>query len=181
MQQAHGETRPAGAGGSQFERHRDVLWPRGAVHVSGHRILVVDDEEEVRGVLKEALEHAGYVVLVARNGREAISLQRQRPADLIITDIFMPEPEGVETIIELREKYPAVKLVSMSGLGRLGTFGYLFIARRLGVSRSIRKPFSTDDVVAAVSQLLASPEQGPEVKKVEWAGSRTHQCRRDRD
>lgn len=120
------------------------------------RILVVDDEPELRSILREALEIAGHEVTVAADGFSAIRAQRQQPADLIITDIFMPGKEGIETIMEIRKDFPNVKIIVMSGGGRYKHFEYLQAAEQLGATRSISKPFDLPAILRMVDETLAS-------------------------
>ena len=89
------------------------------------RILVVDDEDEIRMMLRQILEMEGYEVSDAANGRMAVNLFRNDPTDLIITDIIMPEKDGIETITELRRDYPDVKIIAITGGGRIGSENHL--------------------------------------------------------
>ena len=96
------------------------------------RVLIVDDEPDVRLSLRLALELAGYAVRIAANGREALEQQREEPADILITDIFMPEADGIETIAAFRKEFPAARIVVVSGAGRRANADYLHAARVLG-------------------------------------------------
>ncbi len=118
------------------------------------RILVIDDEPEIRGLLRDILEPAGYEVMEAHNGNAGIALHQRHPADLIVTDILMPEKEGIETILELRGRFPAVKILAMSGGGNQGNLQPLRDATRFGALRGISKPFQTDEVLLAVLAAL---------------------------
>ena len=120
------------------------------------RILVVDDEPDICEVLREMLEGAGYEVDVAREGAGALRALRAHPVDLLITDIFMPGKEGLETIMEIRRDFPAVKVVAMSGGGRTGALNYLRDAIQLGAVRSLTKPFQESQVLGIVRDTLAS-------------------------
>ncbi|OGL00994.1 MAG: hypothetical protein A3E31_05455 [Candidatus Rokubacteria bacterium RIFCSPHIGHO2_12_FULL_73_22] len=120
------------------------------------RILVVDDEPDICEVLREMLEGAGYEVDVAREGAGALRALRAHPVDLLITDIFMPGKEGLETIMEIRRDFPAVKVVAMSGGGRTGALNYLRDALQLGAVRSLTKPFQESQVLGIVRDTLAS-------------------------
>ncbi len=117
-------------------------------------ILVIDDDDMLRVMLKKLLSDAGYAVAVAENGIEAMKLQQENPADLILTDIIMPDMEGIEVITELRKKYPATQIIAMSGGGRIDADQYLTIARRLGAQRTFVKPFKSAEMLAAVRELL---------------------------
>jgi CheY-like chemotaxis protein len=113
------------------------------------RILVVDDDHDICEVLAMGLKHAGHEVRVAADGASAL-----RPFDLIITDIFMPGKEGIETIMEIRRDFPAVKVVAMSGGGRTGDLHYLRDAVALGAVRTLRKPFGRAELLDAVRAAL---------------------------
>lgn len=118
------------------------------------RILVVDDEELARFTLREVLESAGYEVAEARNGKECVDRQRATPFDLIVTDIIMPEKEGVETIIELRQDYPTLKIIAISGGGRTRNLDFLKLAQQYGADGILAKPFTDDQLLDAVKEQL---------------------------
>ncbi|MBI1734558.1 MAG: response regulator [Candidatus Rokubacteria bacterium] len=118
------------------------------------RVLVIDDNPDIRALLREAFELHGYEVEVAANGRAALRLVRERPVDVVITDIFMPEQDGIETILELRRDFPDVKIIAMSGGGTTGNLSYLPAATQLGAVHSISKPFDCLEVVATVREML---------------------------
>ena len=120
------------------------------------RILIIDDEDLVRFTLRQILERTGHEVLEAENGRQGIALHRASPADVIITDIIMPEQEGVETIIELRRDYPAVEIIAVSGGGRIGSREYLELARKFGARHVFAKPFDQRELLRAVDETLAA-------------------------
>jgi DNA-binding response OmpR family regulator len=119
------------------------------------RVLVIDDVEELREVLREALRADGHDVVVAAEGGEGLALHRRDPVDVVITDIFMPGQEGIETILELRRCFPGVKVIAMSGGGTLGSLDYLQAAEQLGADRALMKPFRYDAMLAAVRELVA--------------------------
>jgi CheY-like chemotaxis protein len=120
------------------------------------RVLVIDDDEQVRALLYEILDRAGFAVIEATNGAEGLKLYRSQPADLVITDLIMPEMEGVETILELRREFPDARVVAISGGGRNGAGDYLPIAAQLGARRTVAKPFSRHDILDAVRDSLAA-------------------------
>lgn len=125
------------------------------------RILVIDDDVLVLDMLYESLTREGYDVLRASNGDEGMRLYREEPVDLIITDIFMPEKEGIETIIELRQDFPDVKIIAISGGGRIGTKDYLQMAKIFGVQRTFTKPVAREQLLDAIKELIkegSSPE-----------------------
>ena len=119
------------------------------------RILVVDDDDGVRDVIRSMLESAGYGVLQAQNGREAMKLLRTQATDLILTDLVMPEQEGIETIKALRQEYPGVKVIAMSG-----AFGgdYLRIASYLGAHATLAKPIQMEALLNLVREVMSNPQ-----------------------
>ncbi len=120
------------------------------------RILVIDDEDELRSMLRQMLEHAGHEVAEAVNGAAGIEIYERDAPDLIITDIIMPEKEGVETIIALRRADPALPIIAISGGGRLDATDFLTMAKKLGARRTLTKPFRRDQLLEAVGECLAS-------------------------
>ena len=118
------------------------------------RIIVIDDDVQIRVLLKEILEQEGYDVVDAPDGLEGVRLYRENPADLVITDIIMPEKEGLEIIRELRTDFPEVKIMAMSGGGRIGPEPYLQIAERLGAKSILTKPIERDELIGAVREAL---------------------------
>ncbi len=120
------------------------------------RILVIDDEPQLRAILKRFLEIEGYEVEVASDGKEGMRLFNRNPADLVITDLIMPEKEGIETIRELKASFPSVKIIAMSGGGRIGPETYLSLAKRLGAHKTLTKPFELKELGDAVREMLAN-------------------------
>lgn len=119
------------------------------------RILVVDDEELARFTIRDILETAGHEVAEAENGNEAISSQTAKPFDLIITDLIMPEKEGVETIVELRRDYPDLKIIAISGGGRTKNMDFLKLAGEFGADKILAKPFSEGELMERVNECLS--------------------------
>ena len=119
------------------------------------RILVIDDDNTIRTLLRRILENAGHEVIEASNGRIALDMQRENPAELIITDIFMPEKEGTEVIMDMNEEFPGVKVIAMSGGGNIADVDYLNLAKNLGALKTFQKPFKQADILAAVEELLS--------------------------
>ncbi|SPE39245.1 Multi-sensor hybrid histidine kinase (fragment) [Candidatus Sulfopaludibacter sp. SbA3] len=126
---------------------REALRPAGGLAT----ILVVDDEAGVRGLLAEILTTNGYAVIEAENGRKAIDLVRAGSIDLMITDLVMPEKEGIETILELRKTHPALEIVAMSGAF---SGEYLSTARLLGAQATLAKPIEPNGLLTLVSNIL---------------------------
>ncbi len=118
------------------------------------KILVLDDEPSILLMIKKLLEKAGHEVDVALNGKEGMALFEKHKPDLIITDIIMPEKEGLETIFELRRQYPDLKIIAISGGGRIGPDGYLPGAKLLGANAIFAKPLIPKEFLQAVTELL---------------------------
>jgi DNA-binding response OmpR family regulator len=114
------------------------------------KILVIDDDEALRSLLTQILHRAGHQVREAANGAIGLREFRREPADLVITDLIMPEKEGLETIMELRKEFPKVPLVAVSGGGRNGPNDYLTLAKQLGARQTVCKPFSRDEILQAI-------------------------------
>lgn len=121
------------------------------------RILVVDDEEQIRRILRTTLERAGHEVETAADGNEAVAAYDPARHDLVITDIVMPEKEGIATIQELHQANPDVKIIAISGGGRISPEEYLDWARRFGVHRTFTKPIDRDDLLRTVAELAGAP------------------------
>ena len=121
------------------------------------KILVIDDDEQMRVLLRQVMEWAGYEVVEAADGRAGVHLQRQHRAALVITDLIMPEQEGLETITALRRDYPGLKIIAISGGGRVGPEAYLPAARELGADRVFSKPFDVRELAETVRELLGGP------------------------
>jgi DNA-binding response OmpR family regulator len=120
------------------------------------RILLIDDDEAVRAMLIGTLNHFGHTVIEACNGKEGLKLFPQSKADIVITDIVMPEKEGLAVLMELRKAQPPVKIIAISGGGRNGKVDYLPTAKLMGAAKVLAKPFSVEVLMAAVNELLAS-------------------------
>ncbi len=118
------------------------------------RVLVIDDEEQVRTLIREVLEGAGHEVMEAGNGREAMKLYEANPTNVVITDLVMPEQDGLETIRELRRRFPAVKIIAVSGAQQKLNLDLLYVAEKLGALRTMEKPFDIRKLVALVEELL---------------------------
>ena len=118
------------------------------------RVLVIDDEPYNLLMLKKMFEKEGYEVDIAINGDEGIRMFSKYPADIVITDIVMPEKEGLETIREFKQTNPDLKIIAISGGGRIDSKEYLDSARLFGAARIFRKPFKQREMVNAVHELL---------------------------
>ena len=127
------------------------------------RILIVDDDADTRESLKVLLETSDYEVEVAPNGSRALRLQRSRPADAVVTDIFMPVSDGIETIKELRTEFRDVRIIAVSAGGRsVGNETYLAVALAAGADAVLRKPVDFDELLALLKKLLAAPSRPPD-------------------
>jgi CheY-like chemotaxis protein len=120
-------------------------------------ILVIDDDAPIRLLLKEALSRDGHAVRVAVDGIDGVRLFRTHSADLIITDLVMPEQDGLATIMELRRIEPQLPIIAMSGGMVQNPKLYLQLAEKLGANRVLQKPFVLQDLLATVADVLASP------------------------
>lgn len=120
------------------------------------RILIIDDDLAVRDTLIAILEDRGYEVVTAVNGQEGLAVFRSERPDLLVTDIVMPVKEGLQTIREIREERPDMKIIAISGGSRTERHDFLEIARQLGAWDVVVKPFDTEDFVARVARCLGS-------------------------
>jgi CheY-like chemotaxis protein len=120
------------------------------------KILVIDDDVVVRETIIQVLEDKGYIVISAEDGKRGVAAFRAERPDLVITDIIMPEKEGIQTIMEIRADRPDAKIIAVSGGGRIGNTDFLKIARQLGAADVIAKPFDPDDFILRVARCLAA-------------------------
>lgn len=121
------------------------------------RILLIDDDHHILLMIKKMLERAGYEVDLASNGNEGLELFQKLPAELVITDIIMPEKEGLETIREMKRMKPDLKIIAMSGGGKISADSYLETAKIFGASMVLQKPFAQKTMVSAVNELMGQP------------------------
>ena len=119
------------------------------------RVLVVDDESTMREMLREALERRGHTADEAADGREALQRLAEHKPDLVITDLVMPEMEGIELIQAFRRKCPEIPIIAISGGGRVGPENYLSMAGQIGANRIFAKPFRLEEILTAVRELTA--------------------------
>jgi DNA-binding response OmpR family regulator len=124
------------------------------------RILLIDDNESLRASLRRTLVRAGYDVRDVPGADAALREYRREPPDLVITDIVMPDKEGLETIRELRKLDPNAKIIAMSGAAEGRAHPYLTLALRLGASSALEKPFSREEVLTAIAEVLTHKD-GP--------------------
>ncbi|MEE8393781.1 MAG: response regulator [Rhodospirillales bacterium] len=119
------------------------------------RILVIDDEPDVRTFIATALIRDGHMVVTAGNGYEGVELYRRDPMDVVITDIFMPDQDGLQTIIQLRKESPDLKIICISGGGNYVLGDYLPAAKRFGANVVLSKPISVSELRHAVNRILS--------------------------
>jgi DNA-binding NtrC family response regulator len=123
--------------------------------VSCYSILVADDESDLRDLIRISMEKAGHRVMVAVNGRQAAELLLRNKFDLLITDVLMPERDGIELIGDVRARYPGMRIVVMTAGGQIPREDYLQIAKRLGANASLGKPFNGPQLAEAVAAAMA--------------------------
>jgi CheY-like chemotaxis protein len=121
------------------------------------RILVIDDDTHIRDLLRKVLEGAGHTVAAAPNGRVAMRMWRENPADLIITDILMPEQDGLGFIRELRRDVPTAKIIALSGGSQKIHLDTLDIAKRFGAVHTLHKPFDINELLEIVQSTIEAP------------------------
>lgn len=123
-------------------------------------ILVVDDEAGMRTFAERALTRAGHRVTLAENGRRALEAVSRSAFDVIVTDLLMPEMEGIEFLLELRRRAMKIPIIAMSGGGRMDALTYFGMARHAGAARFLAKPFSLEDLLAAVGEVTSPGTAG---------------------
>ena len=120
------------------------------------RILVIDDNDKFREMLRECLANEGYDVITAADGKEGSKIYREAPTDLVITDVLMPVKDGTETIFELKKDYPSMKVIVISGGGTIDAETYLdAITAYTDIEYTFTKPFDMDEMLAAVKEILS--------------------------
>lgn len=122
------------------------------------RILVIDDEADMRLLLSQILQRDGHEAVEAADGAQGLSLTAKQRFDIVITDILMPGKEGVEVISTLRKCFPDTKVIAISGGGRVNATHYLETAHKFGADRSISKPFYKQQILDAITGLLDERE-----------------------
>ena len=120
------------------------------------RILLVDDDEGFRRIAGRMLAAGGHQVEEAADGKEAIEAYRARPADLVLSDLYMPDLDGVEAIIRLRHEFPEVRIIAVSGGGHLNTEDVLKVASSVGAHATLSKPVDKKTLLGAVEQVLSA-------------------------
>jgi CheY-like chemotaxis protein len=121
-------------------------------------ILIVEDEKELQEMLKTSLVRRKFTVLEASNGKEAIIHFKPSITDLVVTDLIMPEEDGLKVIMKLREIKPSIKIIAISGGGKAGPGSYLNLAKALGADAIFSKPFSINDLISKIEELLKTEQ-----------------------
>jgi DNA-binding response OmpR family regulator len=121
------------------------------------KILVIDDDHLVRYALSKILSSNGYEVVTASDGRRGMVVLRAEHPDAVITDIIMPEQEGIDTIIQIRRERPGVKIIAISGGGRIRNIDFLNMAHSLGANDVLAKPFEVDELLSCLIRLGLPP------------------------
>lgn len=117
-------------------------------------VLIVDDNSDLRSFIKIVVEQGGFEARTAADGERALDLQRAHPVDVLITDIFMPERDGIELIHQFKSAFPRVKIIAMSGGSRVSRRDYLPLAADIGADRVLRKPFAGDALLEMLHDLV---------------------------
>ncbi len=118
------------------------------------KILIIDDDELIRMTCRNILKKEGYTVLEAENGNVGMTVFKSESPDLVITDMLMPDKEGLETISEIRALNPNAKIIAISGGGDTHNMGFLQLARKIGANRALKKPIKAGELLSAVKATL---------------------------
>ena len=124
------------------------------------RILIVDDDTVVRRALRKVLERDGHTLVEAENGRVGLQLMGEKPADLVLADLFMPVMDGLEFISKLQQSHPDTRVVAISGSTYERRPRFLEIAGRMGNVRTLTKPVDAEELIAVVREMLATDSSG---------------------
>ena len=118
------------------------------------KILVIEDNLIVRNTVMRILQTAGYTVVTANDGLQGFEMFRKEQPDLVISDIIMPQQEGIGTIRQILAEFPGTKIIAISGGGRIGNTDFLQIARKMGAVDALPKPFDPDDLLGLITNCL---------------------------
>jgi DNA-binding NtrC family response regulator len=121
------------------------------------RVLLADDDDDLRHTLGQLLSRAGYQVIEVKDGVQATHTLEETHVDVLVTDLLMPHKEGLETISEAKKSHPGLRIVAISGGGRVRPEGYLGMAKRFGADRTMQKPFTGEELVKVIAELIAQP------------------------
>ena len=117
-------------------------------------ILIIDDDDSLRDALRRTLHKEGYTIMEASHGGRGLKQLESAAVDVVLLDMFMPEKDGLETIGELRRMHPGIRVIAMSGGGFKGTVDVLHVAKKMGVRRTLSKPFTREELIEAVAQVV---------------------------
>ena len=117
-------------------------------------VLVMDDDTQIRLLIRRILENEDHKVFEAADGKSGLSLLQRNKIDLVITDIIMPEKEGLETILDIRHEYPNMKIIAISGGGKTGLPDFLPAAKKFGAHKTLPKPFGKKELLEVVNKIL---------------------------
>jgi CheY-like chemotaxis protein len=134
-------------------------------------LLIIEDDHHILLMIKRMLEPLGYEIKLASDGNEGLEMFHKFEVDLVITDIIMPEKEGLEIIREMRRERPNLQIIAMSGGGKISADNYLETAKIFGAAKILEKPFSRKQMVSAVQHLLGEPKTGSIRKGKPGAGN----------
>jgi CheY-like chemotaxis protein len=123
-------------------------------------LLIIEDDHHILLMIKKMLEPLGYEIKLASDGNEGLEMFHKFEVDLVITDIIMPEKEGLEIIREMRRERPNLQIIAMSGGGKISADNYLETAKIFGAAKILEKPFTRKQMVSAVQDLLGDPQTG---------------------
>lgn len=143
-----------GSHADNFNDRKQVTTKKGKSFVK--QILIIDDEPSIRFLLKKMLEREGYAAITASNGDEGMKLFEEIPFDLVITDIIMPEKEGIEIIMEIKKNHPDIPVIAISGGGFNSPRSYLNIALAAGAAAVLEKPVEKETLLSQMHNLLTS-------------------------
>ena len=121
------------------------------------KVLVIDDDHDVRETIGDILRAAGFDVEQAGDGNQGLEAIQQADFDLILTDILMPQKEGIETILEIRNGNPYIKIIAISGGDRTGNYAFLEMAEKLGANATLKKPFLPKQLLSLIGEVLERP------------------------
>ncbi len=120
------------------------------------KILVIDDDDFIRGILCNALKKSNFEVIEATNGNEGVEKALSQTPDVVVTDILMPDKEGIETIMEIKEANQDIKIIAMSGGGAIKNMSFLDMAKKVGAQHVLSKPFKPNDLFTAINDVMDS-------------------------